>query len=272
MRVEDDESAAAGATSSGRATTTHPADDTRFRLDTAVASLYADLRLTPTLHRLLGQSRLLVGGVAGSVSVVDTDAGSYSKLAERGVTCRLGQRFSLAEGATGRAFARRRPVVIDDYSSLRSGHLPHEHAASRGSVAAVPIWWRGDVVAVNVTFAGRRRRFTAAEIDRLEVLSQSAAGALVTAGADEPALRRWTADPDPADGLAGVEPPAGSPLTAREAEVLALVARGWGDRQIAGSLVVSPKTVEKHVGAALRKTGTTSRTGAAVRALAEGWI
>jgi DNA-binding CsgD family transcriptional regulator len=284
-----------------------------FRLDRAVAGLYEDLRLTPMLHKLLSSSRQLLDGVAGSISVVDPRSGSYSKLAERGITCRLGQRFSLEEGATGRAFAERRPVVIDDYSALTGGHLPPGHAASRGSATAVPIWWRGDVIGVNVTFAGRQRRFSAAEIDRLEVLTQSAAGALITAGAGDPSVSRLlrervdTGDDRPAltvvreVGTVGPVPPdvaraavdlvrsvhadaaqaspepavralKPSPLTAREAEVLALVAQGLGDRDIARALVVSPRTVEKHVGAALRKTGSSSRTGAAVRAVERGWV
>jgi signal transduction histidine kinase/DNA-binding NarL/FixJ family response regulator len=48
-------------------------------------------------------------------------------------------------------------------------------------------------------------------------------------------------------------------LTAREREVRALVERGLGDRAIAERLVIAVKTVEKHVGAVLRKTGTRSR-------------
>src|SRR3712207_8862090 len=52
---------------------------------------------------------------------------------------------------------------IDDYSALSAGHLPTDHAAHRGSVMAVPIWWRGDLIGVNVAFAGRRRRFTTAD-------------------------------------------------------------------------------------------------------------
>jgi DNA-binding NarL/FixJ family response regulator len=72
-----------------------------------------------------------------------------------------------------------------------------------------------------------------------------------------------------------VPPPDGksaSPLTRRESEVLALLARGLTDREISASLVLSPKTVEKHVGAVLRKTGTSSRTAAVVTALERGWV
>jgi signal transduction histidine kinase/DNA-binding NarL/FixJ family response regulator len=49
-------------------------------------------------------------------------------------------------------------------------------------------------------------------------------------------------------------------LTAREREVRALVERGLPDKQIAAELRISVKTVEKHVGAVLRKTGSANRT------------
>jgi DNA-binding NarL/FixJ family response regulator len=43
------------------------------------------------------------------------------------------------------------------------------------------------------------------------------------------------------------------PLTAREREVLALIAEGRTDRAIAGELVIAPKTVEAHVRSIFRK-------------------
>jgi signal transduction histidine kinase/DNA-binding NarL/FixJ family response regulator len=49
-------------------------------------------------------------------------------------------------------------------------------------------------------------------------------------------------------------------LTAREREVRALVQQGLSDRAIAERLVIAVKTVEKHVGAVLRKTGAQSRS------------
>jgi signal transduction histidine kinase/DNA-binding NarL/FixJ family response regulator len=49
-------------------------------------------------------------------------------------------------------------------------------------------------------------------------------------------------------------------LTHREREVFGLVRRGLRDKQIAERLVISVKTVEKHVGAVLRKTGAGNRT------------
>ena len=44
--------------------------------------------------------------------------------------------------------------------------------------------------------------------------------------------------------------------------------RGLRDKQIAERLNISVKTVEKHVGAVLRKTGASSRTEVAARGAA----
>jgi DNA-binding NarL/FixJ family response regulator/signal transduction histidine kinase len=48
--------------------------------------------------------------------------------------------------------------------------------------------------------------------------------------------------------------------TAREREVRALIEQGLQDKQIAVQLAISVKTVEKHVGSLLRKTGAHNRT------------
>jgi DNA-binding CsgD family transcriptional regulator len=55
-------------------------------------------------------------------------------------------------------------------------------------------------------------------------------------------------------------------LTAREREILRLVAEGLSNPQIAERLVISPKTAEHHVGAILRKLQLASRSEAAVYA------
>jgi DNA-binding NarL/FixJ family response regulator len=58
--------------------------------------------------------------------------------------------------------------------------------------------------------------------------------------------------------------PAG--LTARQLEVLTLIAEGLTNAEIAERLVVSPRTAEHHVAAVLTKLGATTRRDAAQRA------
>jgi HD-GYP domain-containing protein (c-di-GMP phosphodiesterase class II) len=59
--------------------------------------------------------------------------------------------------------------------------------------------------------------------------------------------------------------PAG--LTDREIEVLRLIARGKTNREVAGLLVISPKTVGRHVENVYAKLGVSSRAAAAVFAM-----
>ena len=61
-------------------------------------------------------------------------------------------------------------------------------------------------------------------------------------------------------------------LTARETEVLELLARGHANKQIASSLYVSEKTVKAHVSAILKKLGVRSRTQAALHAVETGLV
>jgi DNA-binding NarL/FixJ family response regulator len=59
-------------------------------------------------------------------------------------------------------------------------------------------------------------------------------------------------------------------LTARERDVLVLVARGYSNREIADSLVISERTARTHVSNVLVKLNLASRTQAALWAIREG--
>jgi DNA-binding CsgD family transcriptional regulator len=61
-------------------------------------------------------------------------------------------------------------------------------------------------------------------------------------------------------------------LTAREVEVLRLLAQGYSDAQIAERLVISPRTVNTHVTSIYRKIQVTTRSGATRYAVEHGLI
>jgi DNA-binding CsgD family transcriptional regulator len=338
--------------------------------------------LDPVLEGLLVRTARLTGSASVAVSLVDAVAGRYVKAAERGVLCQVGRAFPLDEGATGHAVASRRPVVLDDYARIRSGHLTGRGRSGHRSLVAVPVWWRGDVVAVNLAFRPPGAGFTGNEIDRLEALSQAAAPAIARRRERDPSLggflrdrmivsggaasatvtetgpvrpvtgelaaaaadlltaldrfRRTAPGLAPlrvavvhrADGvrllmqqeaaeqaldaawsqaqalaatpLLAARPGVGfrfervpgwgvalhaelpydlrssdrpeTPLTERERQVLALVRDGRTDREIAERLGISPRTVEKHVGASLRKADAPSRAAAVATAIERGWL
>jgi NarL family two-component system response regulator LiaR len=60
------------------------------------------------------------------------------------------------------------------------------------------------------------------------------------------------------------------PLTAREVDILILVAKGWSNQEIADHLVISERTVGAHVSNILGKLHLANRTQAALYALRTG--
>jgi len=72
--------------------------------------------------------------------------------------------------------------------------------------------------------------------------------------------------------LSAKEQPSDGPLSPREREVLALIARGRTNREIAEELVISEHTARNHVTSILDKLGLSRRTEAAVYAARLGLV
>jgi DNA-binding CsgD family transcriptional regulator/tetratricopeptide (TPR) repeat protein len=96
-------------------------------------------------------------------------------------------------------------------------------------------------------------------LEELQALGARPAAAIVTRRLRERGVRSIPRGPHPRTA----ENPAG--LTARELEVLTLLAEGLRNAQIAERLIVSEKTIDTHVSAILRKLGARTRGEAAAQ-------
>jgi DNA-binding NarL/FixJ family response regulator len=177
----------------------------------------------------------------------------------------------VSAGPRNRGLAGRRPgsqpacdvLVVAEGRGLQAAPAPaaapavvclseDPRAAARLAAAGYPAW------ALLGPAAGREQLAAAVRaVHRgLVVLTPSLAAGLLP---PRPAGRT-------ADGLGerpGGAPPDGEPrLTPREREVLALLAQGLGNKQIAWELAVSEHTVKYHVSSLYAKLGAGSRTEA----------
>jgi DNA-binding CsgD family transcriptional regulator len=153
-------------------------------------------------------------------------------------------------------------------------------AASRGwPVRAARLW--GTTEAMAETFGGQIVRSARSMIDyegrlaaarsRLDEASWSAAWAEGRAMTAEQAVEYALEQEEGTAEQAAPEPyPAG--LSAREADVLRLVASGLTNAEVAGKLFISPRTVNWHLGSVYRKLGFHSRTEATRFAVEHGLL
>jgi DNA-binding CsgD family transcriptional regulator len=84
--------------------------------------------------------------------------------------------------------------------------------------------------------------------------------------------QRLTATGEPAPRPPSTSGQKGGPLSERERQVLRLLARGQSNAEIASELVLSVRTVEKHVANVYAKIGARGRADAATYALRHGLI
>ncbi len=111
-------------------------------------------------------------------------------------------------------------------------------------------------------FANSGTCFDAAQARRHEASVLRAAGRADEASAALGAARQLLGDRQSVTS--------GSPLTARETEVLRLIAAGLSNAAIARELSVSPHTVHRHVAAVLRKLDAPTRAAAAAESIRLG--
>ena len=161
--------------------------------------------------------------------------------------------------------ARGRPAVVvvaDAPSPDRRLALLRAGAAALVASAADGAELRAAVEAAAAGFVVVPGEWVGALLDR----AASAPGA----GGEGPRARATPADlPDPLAGRAGV---AGGSLSEREREVLALLAEGLANKQIAPRLGISEHTVKAHVAAIFAKLGAGTRAEAVVTAARRGLL
>jgi DNA-binding NarL/FixJ family response regulator len=103
----------------------------------------------------------------------------------------------------------------------------------------------------------------------LHAIRVVAAGeALLSPGVTRRLIAEFTAQP----GRRATPPPGLGVLTEREREVMALVAAGLSNQEIAGGLVVSPATVRTHVSRAMTKLHARDRAQLVVFAYQSGLV
>jgi DNA-binding CsgD family transcriptional regulator len=229
----------------------------QFTLLAAYAGdLAGEFALEPLLERILRNAVELLGCESGSICTIDETARLYRKEVDLAVGCRSGEVFPLDEGVTGAVVRAGGPVTFDNYSSVPGGHIRQDDTRHTRAVIGVPIRMKSSLIGAFVVFSGDASRvFDETDAELLELFAIHAAVAITNSGLHAAAIAGpdWSAQQE---SWRGDE----SSLTPREREVRSLVERGWQDKQIASSLGISFKTVEKHVGSILRKTGARNRT------------
>jgi DNA-binding CsgD family transcriptional regulator len=105
-----------------------------------------------------------------------------------------------------------------------------------------------------------------------EVVSTSSTAEAIAASADVVVLARPARAQQRAATPRADDRRVAPALTNREREILALLADGLGNKQIAARLGISTSTVKTHLEVSFEKLGVTSRAEAVAAAVRDGWL
>jgi DNA-binding NarL/FixJ family response regulator len=158
-------------------------------------------------------------------------------------------------------------VVLMDLHMPKLGGVEATEAISRAhpEVKVVVLTSFGEVERVHAALAAGAAGYLLKDAEPEEVGTAIRAAAVGEVHLDSAVARQLTRRmAAPQAGL--------SALTAREREILALVAQGHSNREIAEQLVISERTARTHVSNVLSKLQLSSRTQAALLAIREGLI
>ena len=195
----------------------------------------------------------------------------------------LGQAL-LANNETARAEAMLLDALVAirdiDYKQILPAALRAvaQLAVRRGDTAAAARWYgaaHGVMEALGMALpAARRAGYERAVATVRERLGEAAFAAAWAAGRADPMslIAAFVEQGGVAPAAARIDDELAGPtrLTARERDVLRLLANGQSDREIADALYVTRRTASKHVSAILAKLGVSSRAAAAAMAARGG--
>lgn len=208
------------------------------------------------------QTRLRRAGLLHDLGAVGIPFGILAKEARS-----AGEReqFELHPYYTRKVLERVPPLA--ELANEASAH--HEWLDGRGyhrGLAGAQVPRNGRILAVADAYARLRQR--GAEPEQAQAQLRPLTGARLDGDAVEALAAAISGAPAPKRRTAR----SASPVTEREAEVLRLLASGLNNPQIATSLVVSRKTVERHLENIYNKLGISSRTAAVAYAVQQGLV
>ena len=184
-----------------------------------------------------------------------------------------GRRFTASDREQIRQHPQHTYQVLDRVPQLRAlasdAASHHEQPDGNGyhrQLISAQISLAGRILATSARFVELARQ--SGDKDQALLSMSTLVGAEVDAGCYDALVRSLgSANPDQLSAASKFIP---FGLTAREGEVLRLLARGLSNPQIAESLVISRKTVEHHVEHIFDKLDVTSRTAAVAHAVHAG--